>query len=607
MKFYFEHFLVVLLLTALVAANAAGAVRVAAQVESSGDIYAGEKFTYYVIIDGENKPGQVDLGPLAKYNPQSAGEKNLSQKSITITNNRRTEKITKRYVMIYHLVAAETGTIQIPSVKVTLDGRVYTTNSVSVEVQQPATTGKIDLELTLSKQHCYVGEPIVITVKWFIHPDIVNAVGDFNFNVPVFSSNDFYIEDVDSSGVVPPPNRTVDGVGVYIAQQAAVHKGTDYAQVLFSKVLVAKHSGRIEIAPAVVSVDIAVGRRRGGFFGSQLQYKRFMAKSKPMVLEVTALPDEGKPKGFYGLIGKYTISAIAEPTEVYMGDPITLTIKIGGNKYLKPVKWPKLQEIEGLGENFKIPTEQSSPVIENGFKIFTQTIRANNNDVTQIPPIALVYFDVDRGRFVTATSKAIPLDVMVTKKVTTADMEGMEMVSVNKQVEAIKKGISANYEDTDALVNQDFSITSVLIKPAYAMIWALPFAAFLISALLKSVMYTSDEKLAVRRRRQACGKAVAGLKKISALGDDQKHQMVVSVMKQYIGRRFDRMSGSLTGVDCEQEILEHFGDAEDAKAYREIIESCEAAYYAGRQVKPDRQQLGRIIQLIRRIEKKTKK
>jgi len=70
---------------------------------------------------------------------------------------------------------------------------------------------------------------------------------------------------------------------------------------------------------------------------------------------------------FYGLVGRYMISASAAPTKVSVGDPITLTIKIGA-EYLKPVQWPELEQISELSENFKMPSQKSSPTIENGLR-----------------------------------------------------------------------------------------------------------------------------------------------------------------------------------------------------------------------------------------------
>ena len=77
-----------------------------------------------------------------------------------------------------------------------------------------------------------------------------------------------------------------------------------------------------------------------------------MARSRPLKLTVLSVPEQGKPAGFYGLVGRYTISAAAAPTKVNVGDPITLTIKIGGSKYLKPVQWPELEGLEELTGNF---------------------------------------------------------------------------------------------------------------------------------------------------------------------------------------------------------------------------------------------------------------
>ena len=150
-----------------------------------------------------------------------------------------------------------------------------------------------------------------------------------------------------------------------------------------------------------VSADMAVGYARSqdsffdDFFSSRKKYKRFIVNSQGWEIEVLPLPQENKPAEYYGLIGEYTISASAEPRSVNVGDPITLTIKVGGNRYLKPVRWPELEKVSGMAENFKIPSQKASPVIEDGFKVFTQTIRATNDKVPQIPPIELVYFDTE--------------------------------------------------------------------------------------------------------------------------------------------------------------------------------------------------------------------
>jgi len=53
-------------------ANAAD-ISVSASVDTSRDVYAGDDFSYQIIIDGYDQPGQPDLSPLATFKPRSAG------------------------------------------------------------------------------------------------------------------------------------------------------------------------------------------------------------------------------------------------------------------------------------------------------------------------------------------------------------------------------------------------------------------------------------------------------------------------------------------------------------------------------------------------------
>jgi hypothetical protein len=396
------------------------------------------------------------------------------------------------------------------------------------------------------------------------------------------------------------------------SQYRVTHKGTDAILLTFGKVLIPKYAGQIQLAPTSVSADVAVGRQRsrGGFFDDffgRTQYKRFTTKSNPLTLDVLPLPEEDKPEDFYGLVGRYTISASASPTEVSRGDPITLTIKVGPNKYLKPVQWPALEQIPEMAQNFKIPSERGSPTIGKGFKVFTQTIRPNNNDVTRIPPIPLAFFDVDKGEYSVARTEPIKLEVTPARKLTAADLVGPDIAPATREVEAIKKGLSANYESSDVLTNQSFSPLAATTSLPYAPIWALPLVAFITSSLIKLFTHTTPEKVAARRRRRACAVAVAQLKKIAHDTSRQTHEALVAGMKQYIGRRFDRTAGSLTAHDCHEIIAAVTKDAQAAGRYRDIIDQCESARYADVQADIDSAKINEVIKLIRDIEKKSKK
>ena len=386
-------------------------------------------------------------------------------------------------------------------------------------------------------------------------------------------------------------------------------KGMQATVISFSKVLIPKRPGKIVLDPVTVSAGIAVGQvRTNDFFEPyRTKYERVSVKSNPVELYIQAMPDTGKPAEFYGLVGHYTISASATPTKVSVGDPITLTIRIGGSPYLKPVQWPQLEKMPGLGDKFKIPSEKASPVIENGEKLFTQTVRATSDSVTEIPAIPLAYFDPDTGSYAVAQTKPIPLEVTPTKVLTNADVQGTASGPVSRQIEAMKEGFAANYYGPDALVNQSFSALSRVSSPPFAILWSVPLLAFVASVVYKLSTRTSPESIAAKRRRHACNVAVRQLKAVTSADPKDAHDLLISAMKGYLGDRFDRTAGSLTADECQDIVAQVTGDSQIADQFRLKVSEGEAAHYASIHSRVDSAQIEEAIGLIRSVEEKSKR
>jgi len=486
-------------------------------------------------------------------------------------------RTTISYLENYAITAGKAGKMSLPAVAVTVDGQTYTTNPVEVTVSQPGTTDRISMEFTVSETRCYVGQPIVMTVKWIITTRVEGGV----FDVPVFESDDFYIEDLSEPAAAQAAQRVaIHGVPVTITGERQLIKGMEAQIISFSKVLIPKRAGPIRLDPVAVSTNMAAGRvRTGDFFNPyQIKYNRVSVQSDPVELEVLPLPEAGKPPQFYGLVGQYTISASAAPTTVSVGDPITLTMRIGGNPYLKPVQWPQLDQIAELADNFRIPAERASPVIENSSKVFTQTIRANNDRVAQIPPIPLVCFDPQKGLYVVAKTDPIKLEVSPTKVLTNADVQGTGSSPVNREVEAIRKGISANYYGPEVLANQNISPLAAVVSPGYVALWSIPLAGLIASLVIRLAGRTSPELLARKRRRQARSTAVRQLKNMGSADPKEGHEVLAAAMKGYIGDRFGRIAASLTADDCYQIIAQSTGDVNAATRYKELVAAC--AFFA---------------------------
>ncbi len=579
------------------AALAQARVEVYAQVDSQTTIYPGKRFTYSVVVNG-GKPERVDITPLRKFQPQRTG----SGSSIKAIKGRTVVTYSENYA----ITAEKPGTMVLPSVTVVIDGKTYNTNPVEVTVSEPGTTDRLDLEVTVSTRKCYVGQPVVLTIKWF-----VKAVQpkDAAFDIPVFKSDEFYLEDVSrSTQAYARTDVTIHGVPVVVSENRQMIKGMDTAIISFEKVLIPRRPGRTTLDPVTVSASIATGRVRTNeiFNPIRTTYGRFSVKSDPIELEILVLPKAGQPGAFYGLVGRYTIAAAATPTKVSVGDPITLTVKIGGHPYLKPVQWPDLET--ALGADFKIPTEKASPAEEKGQKVFTQTIRANSDTVTEIPSIPLAYFDAETGRYAVARTEAIPLEVAPTKVLTNADVEGTGGgAAVGRAVQALREGFSANHYGPEVLVNQAFSPVSALVRPGYAALWLLPLLGFVGSVSFKLVTQTSPEAVARKRRRGAHAVAIRRLKAVASAPAEQRHDQLATAIKEYLGDRFARTAGSLTADDCRDLVAAATGDRELADRVRAKISEFEAAHYAALNTHVDAALIDDALDLLGMVEEKSKR
>jgi len=580
--------------------TAVGQVRVSAQVDTRTAIYPDETFTYSIIVTGGPKPERVDTSPLAEFQPRQAGTRS--------SMSNRYGRMSSSYIIDYALRALRPGPIRLAAVTVTVEGKAYKTNPVELTIVRPGTTDKMKVDFHLSQSRCFVGEPITMTVTWTLETQAKEG----SFNVPVFRSQDFLFEDLaqDLQGS-PSERHSLHGVPVTIRQQSKRVRGVNVNTIAFSKVLIPQKAGTLDLGRVTVSAGIAAGRvRTNDLFNRYVtKYERVSVNSQTQTLQVAPLPQADPPAGYYGLVGRYAISAQATPTEVSVGDPITLTIRIGGNDFLKPIQWPRLDQVPGLKGNFKVPSEKASPLLADGFKVFTQTIRASHENVKEIPAIPLAYFDPDQGKYVTAQTDPIKLLVAPTKILTNVDMGGQSVQPVNREVQAIKEGLAANYyNEREVLRDLSFSPLLALTAPLYLALWSLPLAGLLGSLLWKGIRHSSPEKKAQQRRQRSASVATGKLRTVLSQPQDQQHcQLFGSILKQYLGDRFDRSAGSLTAADCLGLVETHTDDAQLARQMSDLVDVCEAAHYSTAQTDIDADQIVLAIRLIRDIHKQAKK
>jgi hypothetical protein len=192
LKGWIRHLFGGSLLLLLIAGQAMAQVQVQAQVDRSSPIYAGSRFAYNIVVADGSQPENIDLAPLKNYRPSTPS----TQSRTSVVNGRASSY----QILTYQLLAPSNGEHTIPSVTVTVDGKNYQTNPLEISVVEPGTTQKIDVEMELSTQACYVGQPVILTVSFYTWTDIVRAeqIGNIEIQIPFLQEGDFYQEDVDS-------------------------------------------------------------------------------------------------------------------------------------------------------------------------------------------------------------------------------------------------------------------------------------------------------------------------------------------------------------------------------------------------------------------------
>ncbi len=585
-------------------------IKVYALVDNSKDIYENSRFDYNIIIDGDDKTAQVDITPLEKFDPQGPSERNLSQKSISIINGRKSVNEVKRFIMTYSIVAPKVGYYDIDPVKVTIDGKEYTTNAVTFSVVKAASTDKMDIEMSLSKSKCYVGEPVILRVSWYIRYSIAQAIGDYGFSVPIFKNPDILLDNLNdqssASGV-----SMVSGTKVTIKQRRIKHKGFNCFEVFFDKVVIPTASGKFELAPSTVSAQIAVGSSRSSnsFFSDifdQKEYKTFSATSNSLVLEVSPLPNNGKSSNDTKLVGKYSVSATATPDKVKVGDPIELKVVVSGD-YLKPVDWSDLIFPADFEKDFIVSKQKQSAKIEDGKKVFTQTIRARSDSVDKIPTISINYFDVSSGKYDTAKSDPINIVVSPNKMLTLADVEGLDgnVTSASKKITSEADGIKANLESHRLLVDQSFSLKELALSSVNLTLWVITILMLVVSLVVRFIRNDDPAKKILKRQKQAANKAIRKIKSIDEINSQEAKTTLAEAMIGYIADRFNRREGSVTSHDC-YELIEKVLDGDDASKYSSIIENSQASIYSSLKAEYDTKWANVAIEIIKKIEEELK-
>ena len=436
-----------------------------------------------------------------------SGPYSSTSSSTSFVNGKRTSSFEQTYT--YMLMATKEGTFTIGPATVKVDGEQVQSNGVRIQVlpadeqpqqQQSAVSNQqsansqqqransqsasenLFVRTIASKTRVHEQEALMITYKlYFANVDVAQLTN--NTKLPEFTG--FLKQDLDQGE---------------IQTELEHYNGRNYqTAVLYRTILYPQHSGDIKIDPAnfeaVLRVQVQQRARSifDDFFGSYTNVTK-MLTAPGVTIHVSPLPS-GKPAGFSGGVGHFTLTPSISQTEVQANEAVTIKLDISGSGNMKLLKTPAIDWPEGF--------EPYDPKVTNNFKTTTSGVSGTKSieylaiprsaGEYTIPAVNFSYFDIDSKTYKTLSTPEYTIRVKRGANEPTANSQEPIAISYTQKEDIKQLGSDIRYIDTKRVEGRKSKVESI----HYNLIWLwyvvpLIIAIVLLVVLRKQIKEASD-------------------------------------------------------------------------------------------------------------------
>ena len=309
----------------------------------------------------------------------------------------------------YFLVPNQKGTFVLKGATIEFNGATYKTSPVKITVTaateeprdpddpQISTDENLYLVADVSKTNPYVNEPITVVYKLYFANIGISDLQESN--KPKY--NDFWSQNIEIKQPVA---------------EEGVFKGQNFRFIVLKKVvLYPQKSGKLNIEPLALTVDVQLPTNRRDMFGRMVlteTTKRVSAGAK--TINVKSLPEAGKPEDFSGAVGSFDFKVTPTKNNLKNGESLELIVSVTGKGNLKLFSLPKPVAPNALEMYDAVHSEQvSTPLSGMTGKITdSYTIVPQYKGNYPIKPIKFTYFDLDTKTYKTLSSPEIMINVL---------------------------------------------------------------------------------------------------------------------------------------------------------------------------------------------------
>ncbi|HEU5069501.1 MAG TPA: BatD family protein [Verrucomicrobiae bacterium] len=490
--------------------------------------------------------------------------------------------INGQHTLVLSLIVkpTQTGDFTIPALNVKVGGETLTSEPIRFKVVRPTAPAPGSaaeqqslalLRLALPQQQLFTGQTFVLEMQLLLHGGIKGIGG------------------ADLPGLQRPLQLDGCTVGkaVESQQRQTVIGNTSFTVVPVQIPVTVLKAGKLQIGPLDGAVVVTLPSRRRdpmdfdpfGMFDRGVQQRVALA-TPAQTLDVLPLPETGRPATFTGAVGRFELAVSAGPTNVAVGDPITVRIQIHGRGSLDSFTLPA----QAAWKEFKIypPTAKTDTTGElglEGTKTFEQVVVPQNTEIKEIPPFEFSYFDPEKRAYETLRQAARPIIVRPSGS-TPAPSADIAVTaapgnpSPAEDIVHIKPRLGVVRRLTTPWIEQ----------PWFVALQAVPLLGFLGVVCWRKRTDALANNPRLRRQRHVAQVVNAGLIELQGQAAAQQagqfFATVFRLLQEQIGERLDLPATAITEAVVDEKLRARGLPGPTAEALHGLFQLCNQARYA---------------------------
>jgi hypothetical protein len=528
-------------------------------------ITLGEQATLSLKFDGVQPQNAPSLPAVSGLQFRYVGPSS----SFSFINGQTSSSTTYSYIV----APQREGQFVIPGMRVDVNGQQYSSSTLTLTVSKASapTAAAVSsgnevafLKLVFPKPKTYVGESAVGRLELYLRDDVQGLNG---FQLTSSPADGFSA----GKAVELQNQRRRVQIGNHV-----------YTIIPLGLPLTAVRTGELTLGPFTASAVVVLPSQDQGnpfFIFSQGEQKQVMLATEPVNVESLPLPEQNKPATFTGAVGDFTMTAAIGPTNLTVGDPITVRVQIAGRGSLNTLALPP----QDAWRDFKTypPTTKLETSDQFGFqgtKTFEQVISPQNSDVHELPALAFSYFNPDDGQYRTLTQPAVPLAVKSAGATPLPALAAAKNAAPENQAPQDILPIKQNPGTLAA------TAPPLVARPVFLAAQAVPVLAFLAAFVWRKRTDSLANNPRLRRQRAVAALVAGGLdelKKYAAANQpDEFFATLFRLLQEQLGERLDCPASAITENVVEEHPVLRGAPKVTLDALREQFQLCNQARYA---------------------------